>query len=196
MRFPPRPHPDGRQVERSADPRRRAARLEAHRRLRRKLEAPSDELDLHPPLFDRALYVGKDVPVGGTAHQAGTLRFGTDPATSVLDTDCKAHELDNPNVTDTSFFPSIGAVNPTLTIIANALRVAARVTERMGRGSWRRPFLSPANSRTCQPGEERRGVDPGPGRNDADAFAAPVSHGIDRGTARVCAPPASRWPTT
>ena len=74
-----------------------------------------------PHLIDRRLYLGKDIPIGGTAHQAGTCRFGTDPASSVLDLDCKAHELDNLYVTDASFFPSIGAVNPTLTIIANAL---------------------------------------------------------------------------
>lgn len=85
------------------------------------------------PLFvERSLYLGKNIPVGGTAHQAGTLRFGTDPKTSVLDLDCKAHEIDNLYVTDASFFPSIGAVNPTLTIIANALRVADRIKERMG----------------------------------------------------------------
>ena len=54
----------------------------------------------------------------------------TDPATSVLDLDCKAHELDNLYVADASFFPSIGAVNPTLTIIANALRVADRIKAR------------------------------------------------------------------
>jgi choline dehydrogenase-like flavoprotein len=106
--------------------------LEAHRRLRAKLQALTSALDLHPHLFDRKLYLGKDIPIGGTAHQAGTLRFGRDPATSVLDLDCKAHELDNLYVTDASFFPSIGAVNPTLTIIANALRVADRLIERMG----------------------------------------------------------------
>ena len=50
---------------------------------------------------------------------AGTCRFGTDPATSVLDTNCKAHELDNLYVVDTTFFPSIGAVNPGLTAMAN-----------------------------------------------------------------------------
>ena len=85
------------------------------------------------PLFvERSLYLGKNIPVGGTAHQAGTCRFGTDPKTSVLDLDCKAHEIDNLYVTDASFFPSIGAVNPTLTIVANALRVADRIKERMG----------------------------------------------------------------
>ena len=88
-------------------------------------------LDIHPQLFERELYLGKDTPIGGTAHQAGTMRFGTDPASSVLDVDCKAHELDNLYVTDASFFPSIGAVNPTLTIVANALRVAERIAERL-----------------------------------------------------------------
>lgn len=66
------------------------------------------------------------------AHQAGTARFGTAPATSVLDLDCKAYEPDNLYVVDASFFPSIGAVNPTLTIIANTLRVADRIAERPG----------------------------------------------------------------
>ena len=98
--------------------------LEAHRRLKEKLRQMLNRLDIHPHLFERTLYLGKDVPIGGTAHQAGTLRFGRDPATSVLDVDCKAHGIDNLYVTDASFFPSIGAVNPTLTIIANALRVA------------------------------------------------------------------------
>jgi choline dehydrogenase-like flavoprotein len=83
-------------------------------------------------LLERKLYLGKDIPIGGTAHQSGTARFGTDPATSVLDLNCKAHELDNLYVADASFFPSIGSVNPTLTIIANALRVAAHIQERLG----------------------------------------------------------------
>ena len=86
----------------------------------------------NPILLDRSIYLGKDIPIGGTAHQAGTARFGTDPASSVLDLDCKAHELDNLYVADASFFPSIGAVNPTLTIIANALRVADHIKGRLG----------------------------------------------------------------
>ena len=86
----------------------------------------------HPVLLERSLYLGKGIPISGTAHQAGTLRFGTDPASSVLDLTCKAHELDNLYVTDASFFPSIGAVNPTLTIIANALRVAGHIQQRLG----------------------------------------------------------------
>jgi choline dehydrogenase-like flavoprotein len=77
-------------------------------------------------------YMHMDVSVAGVAHQAGTCRFGADPATSVLDANCKAHELDNLYVVDTSFFPSIGAVNPALTAMANALRVGAHLTERLG----------------------------------------------------------------
>jgi choline dehydrogenase-like flavoprotein len=105
--------------------------MEAHRRLKKKLEHHLSASVSHPVLLERSLYLGKNIPVGGTAHQAGTLRFGTDPATSVLDVNCKAHELDNLYVTDASFFPSIGAVNPTLTIIANALRVAEHLRERL-----------------------------------------------------------------
>ena len=71
------------------------------------------------------------IPVAGCAHQAGTCRFGPDPATSVLDVNCKAHELDNLYVVDTSFFPSIGAVNPALTAMANAIRVGEHLLGRM-----------------------------------------------------------------
>ena len=65
------------------------------------------------------------------AHQAGTMRFGEDPRASVLDLNCKAHDLDNLYVVDASFFPSVGAVNPSLTIIANALRVGDHLLARM-----------------------------------------------------------------
>ncbi|MGI4877241.1 MAG: GMC oxidoreductase [Janthinobacterium lividum] len=105
---------------------------EAHHRLRAKLKGLLGSIDAHPHLLERSLYLGKDIPIGGTAHQAGTVRFGTDPATSVLDTDCRAHEVDNLYVVDAGFFCSIGAVNPTLTIIANALRVADHVAARLG----------------------------------------------------------------
>lgn len=104
--------------------------LEAHHRLRKKLKQILSRAGFRPVLLERRLYFGLDIPIGGTAHQAGTARFGTDPATSVLDLDCRAHELDNLYVADASFFPSIAAVNPTLTIIANALRVADRIKER------------------------------------------------------------------
>jgi len=76
-------------------------------------------------------YMDMSIPVAGCANQAGTCRFGTDPATSVLDVTCKAHELDNLYVVDTSFFPSIGAVNPALTAMANAIRVGEHLLGRM-----------------------------------------------------------------
>jgi hypothetical protein len=104
----------------------------AHQRLRHKLQGLLTTLDAHPHLLERSLYLGKDIAIGGTAHQAGTLRFGTDPQTSVLNLDCRAHQVDNLYVVDAGFFPSIGAVNPTLTIIANALRVGDHLIARMG----------------------------------------------------------------
>ncbi len=79
----------------------------------------------------RTAYLRTTVPIAGCAHQAGTCRFGKDPKTSVLDLNCKAHELDNLYVVDTSFFPSIGAVNPSLTAIANALRVGDHLLQRI-----------------------------------------------------------------
>jgi len=91
-----------------------------------------DRLDLHEHLIPRNLYMKNEIGIGGVAHQAGTCRFGTDPGSSVLDTHCKAHELDNLYVVDTSFFPSIGAVNPALTAMANALRVGDHLLERLG----------------------------------------------------------------
>jgi choline dehydrogenase-like flavoprotein len=105
--------------------------MEAHHRLKKKLEHYLGKIGAHPVLLERSLYLGKNIPIGGTAHQAGTCRFGTDPGSSVLDLNCKAHGLDNLYVTDASFFPSIGAVNPTLTIIANALRVAEHLRGRL-----------------------------------------------------------------
>jgi choline dehydrogenase-like flavoprotein len=106
--------------------------MQAHHRLKKKLEAAMATAGPNLAMLDRSLYFGKNIPLGGTAHQAGTLRFGTDPASSVLDLNCKTHEIDNLYVTDASFFPSIGAVNPTLTIIANALRVADHIRTRLG----------------------------------------------------------------
>jgi choline dehydrogenase-like flavoprotein len=105
--------------------------VEGNKRLKHKLEIICNKAGIYSQLVDRGLYLGQNTPIGGTAHQAGTLRFGPDPATSVLDRDCRAHGIDNLYVTDASFFPSIGAVNPTLTIIANALRVADRIKERL-----------------------------------------------------------------
>jgi choline dehydrogenase-like flavoprotein len=101
-------------------------------RLYDKLKSMLNRLGMHPDhLVPRNLYMKNEISVGGVAHQAGTARFGRDPKTSVLDVDCKAHELDNLYVVDTSFFPSIGAVNPALTAMANALRVGDHLLERI-----------------------------------------------------------------
>jgi choline dehydrogenase-like flavoprotein len=67
----------------------------------------------------------------GVAHQCGTCRFGEDPKTSVLNLDCRTHDVENLYVVDSSFFRSSAAVNPTLTIIANALRVGDRLLEKL-----------------------------------------------------------------
>ena len=82
-------------------------------------------------VLDKNFYMKMNIPVAGVAHQAGTCRFGSDPGESVLDRDRKAHEVDNLYVVDTSFFPSIGAVNPALTAIANAIRVGEHLTARL-----------------------------------------------------------------
>lgn len=82
-------------------------------------------------LIPCALYLGKQIPLAGVAHQCGTVRFGTDPATPALDINCKAHDLDNLYVVDGSFFVSSSSVNPALTIIANALRVGDHLAERL-----------------------------------------------------------------
>jgi choline dehydrogenase-like flavoprotein len=87
---------------------------------------------MRPHLVPRNLFVGNRIPLAGVAHQNGTVRFGRDPRTSALDANCKAHDVDNLYVVDGSFFPSSGAVNPALTIIANALRVSDRILDRLG----------------------------------------------------------------
>ena len=112
---------------------------EGHKRLIAKLEQLMKKQtkcavhghDCHEGLFARNLFAGQRIPLAGVAHQNGTIRFGRDPKTSALDANCKAHDLDNLYVVDGSFFPSSGAVNPGLTIMANALRVADHLRERL-----------------------------------------------------------------
>jgi choline dehydrogenase-like flavoprotein len=105
---------------------------EAKKRLYAKVKSMLGQIDMNPDhLIHRFAYMKNDIPVAGCAHQAGTCRFGTDPESSVLNTDCRAHELDNLYVVDTSVFPSIGAVNPALTAMANSLRVGDHLLERL-----------------------------------------------------------------
>ena len=105
----------------------------AAQRLYGRLTGMLDQLYLKNHLVERQFYIKSEMSIAAVGHQAGTCRFGSDPATSVLDLNCKAHELDNLYVVDTSFMPTIGAVNPSLTAIANALRVGDHLRERLGR---------------------------------------------------------------
>lgn len=112
---------------------------EGHRRLIAKLKELMQQQtkckvhghQCHEGLFARNLFVGQRIPLAGVAHQVGTIRFGNDRKASALDRDCKAHDIDNLYVVDGSFFASSGAVNPALTIMANALRVGEHLIERM-----------------------------------------------------------------
>ena len=106
--------------------------LEAHQRLRDKFTSMLDAIQCRQDVLEGYSYAGGRLGIGGVAHQNGTVRFGNDPASSALDVNCRMHELDNVYVTDSSFFVSSSAVNPTLTIIANALRVADHIGERLG----------------------------------------------------------------
>mgnify|MGYP005840651541 CR=1 FL=1 len=113
---------------------------EGHRRLTAKLKELMQRQsackvhghECHQGLFARSLFAGQRIPLAGVAHQNGTIRFGVDPKASALDRNCRAHEVDNLYVVDASFFPSSGAVNPALTIMANALRVGDHLLERLG----------------------------------------------------------------
>jgi choline dehydrogenase-like flavoprotein len=116
---------------------------EGHRRLLAKLKGLLTHLDMHPHLIPNQIIRDERIPIAGVAHQCGTVRFGTDPKESALDVNCKAHDLDNLYVVDTSFFPSSSAVNPALTAMANALRVGDHLLERMGASATRQPIEQP-----------------------------------------------------
>lgn len=103
--------------------------VEAYNRLRKKLIGLLDVIDCEEGYCKDNAYVGFKLGISGVSHQNGTCKFGLDPKTSVLDINCKAHDLDNLYVVDSSFFPSSSAVNPSLTIIANALRVGKHISK-------------------------------------------------------------------
>ncbi|MAR08067.1 MAG: dehydrogenase [Cyanobium sp. NAT70] len=108
-----------------------ATNNQASAELVQRLRSMLDKLYLKDHLIERQIYYAKSLDIPAVGHQAGTCRFGTDPSTSVLDTNCKAHEIDNLYVVDTSFMPSISAVNPSLTAIANAIRVGDHLKKRL-----------------------------------------------------------------
>jgi choline dehydrogenase-like flavoprotein len=128
------PHPDNR-VEVTPDGHimlsYNATNAEAHRQLIRRLHDSLEKIEGGTHFIHNHVYLSKKIPLAGVAHQCGTVRFGRDPDTSVLDANCKAHEVDNLYVVDGGFFPSSSSVNPALTIMANALRVADHLRDRM-----------------------------------------------------------------
>ncbi|MBD0276484.1 MAG: GMC family oxidoreductase, partial [Flavisolibacter sp.] len=99
----------------------------AYERLKEKLKEIFVQLGELDPDYKDVYWNGYDLDVSGMSHQNGTMKFGSDPKTSVLDLNCKAHDLENVYVVDASFFPSCGAFNPALTIAANALRVGDHI---------------------------------------------------------------------
>ncbi len=106
--------------------------LVGHERLVQRLKASLDGfVDQSHPISQHHFQFDSLLPLYGVAHQCGTVRFGADPRNSVLDPNCKAHELDNLYVVDTAFFVSAGAVNPTLTTVANAMRVGDHLLDRL-----------------------------------------------------------------
>jgi choline dehydrogenase-like flavoprotein len=105
--------------------------IEAHERLIAKFRSLLDAMRCRDDVIGKHSYLGGRLGISGVAHQNGTIRFGHDPASSALDVDCRLHDVDNVYVADSSFFVSSAAVNPTLTIIANALRVADHLANRL-----------------------------------------------------------------
>ncbi|MEO7767088.1 MAG: GMC family oxidoreductase, partial [Ferruginibacter sp.] len=99
----------------------------AYEKLKEKLKQVFVKLGALDDKYKDIQWAGYDLDISGMSHQNGTCRFGTDPSTSVLDLYCKAHDVQNLYVVDASFFPSCGAVNPSLTIAANALRVGDHI---------------------------------------------------------------------
>lgn len=97
--------------------------VESHDRLKKKLKSALEHSGKFSHFFPRNVYFSKDMGISAVAHQNGTVRFGDNPKSSTLDIYCRSHDIKNLFVVDGSFFVSSSAVNPSLTIIANALRV-------------------------------------------------------------------------
>ena len=106
--------------------------LEGHERLVHTLQGALDGfVSKSHPISQHHLEFSSLLPLYGTAHQAGTARMGADPRTSVVDPWCRSHEVDNLYVVDTSVFVTSAAVNPTLTVVANAMRVGDHILARL-----------------------------------------------------------------
>ena len=126
------PHPDNRVIlneDGSIKVNYTRTNYPAYEKLKNKLKELFVKLGEIDADYANTQWNGYDLDISGMSHQNGTMRFGTDPTSSVLDLNCKAHDLDNLYVADASFFPSCGAFNPALTIAANALRVGDHILE-------------------------------------------------------------------
>ena len=104
---------------------------EGHKRLLEKLKKITHDIGTDFVVMPKHGFLSQRIPLAGVAHQVGTARFGKDPKTAVVGINCKAHDVDNLYVVGGSFFPSSSAVNPALTIIANALRVGEHIAQRV-----------------------------------------------------------------
>jgi choline dehydrogenase-like flavoprotein len=124
---------------------------EAHQRLIAKFKGLLSAIQCRQDVLPGYSYLGGRLGISAVAHQNGTVRFGADPAASALDLNCKLHELDNLYVVDSSFFMSSTAVNPTLTIIANALRVADHIADRLGATGQHEARPAPAATPVPEP---------------------------------------------
>lgn len=102
---------------------------EAYNHLLKRWTEVLKSIDCGEKIIPCSIYLKKKIPLEGVAHQVGTCRFGSDRKTSVLDLNCKTHDLDNLYIVDGSFFPSSAAVNPSLTIMANALRIGEHLIQ-------------------------------------------------------------------
>ncbi len=103
--------------------------MKAFNRLMKRWIEILKSIDKGNQIVPLGLYLKHRIGLEGVAHQCGTCVFGEDPKTSVLNINCRTHEIDNLYVVDASFFPSSASVNPSLTIIANALRVGDHLLE-------------------------------------------------------------------
>jgi choline dehydrogenase-like flavoprotein len=104
---------------------------EAFNRLIKRWKQVLKSIDSDKKVGSSSLYITTKFSLKDVGHQCGTCRFGEDTKTSVLDINCRTHDIDNLYVVDGSFFPSSAALNPTLTIMANALRVGEHLLERL-----------------------------------------------------------------
>jgi len=131
--------------------------LEGHKRLVAKMDNALDNFaDEKCKIWDHHYQVSQLLPIYGTAHQCGTARMGDDPATSVVNKDCRAHEVSNLFITDTSVFCSSAAVNPTLTLVANALRVSETIRERLMGAEPLSPIAELAQTAEAPPKQGRK----------------------------------------